>query len=478
MSEAAEKRELFERTPIPKAILELALPSVVGQIILVIYNMADSFFLGLTGSDAMITAVTVCMPAFMFLSAIANLFGVGGASVISRSLGNRLHERARGASAFALTGCVGTTLLYSAAAWAGMDLFIDLLGGHESSVHRLACSYLFCTVVLGGAVTSVNVLLAHLIRAEGHSMHASIGIALGGVLNIVLDPLFMFVLLPPGREALGAAIATTLSNAAALGYFAVLLLRNRTKTILSFRPEREMLQNGIPHDVIATGLPACLMTLLENVSYAVLDNLVSLEGIAVQAGLGIAKKVNMLAHCIVRGMAQGVLPLIGYTYAAGNLKRMRSAVTLSTLISIGIASVCMGICLLFSPQLIGIFIRHASPSLQYGASFLRILCIGAPFSAGAYACISFFQATGCGMRAFLLAIFRKGLLDIPMMFLFRQLLSVYGVVWATPFTDIVCCVLALFLYGSFLHRHRDTLQPSPVPKRIARTADSFQELRV
>ena len=449
MSEAAEKRELFERTPIPRAIFELALPSVAGQIILVIYNMADSFFLGLTGSDAMITAVTVCMPAFMFLSAIANVFGVGGASVISRSLGHRLPERARGASAFALAGCVVVTLFYSAAAWAGMDFFIDLLGGHEAFVHRLACSYLFCTVVIGGAVTSVNVLLAHLIRAEGHSLHASIGIALGGVLNIVLDPLFMFVLLPPGQEALGAAIATTLSNAAALGYFVILLLRNRTKTILSFRPAGEMLQNGIPHDVIATGLPACLMTLLENVSYAVLDNLVSLEGIAVQAGLGIAKKVNMLAHCIVRGMAQGVLPLIGYNYAAKNLKRMRSAVTLSTMISIGIASVCMGICLLFSPQLIGIFIRHASPSLQYGADFLRILCIGAPFSAGAYACISFFQATGRSMRAFLLAIFRKGLLDIPMMFLFRQLLHVYGVVWATPFTDIVCCVLALFLYRSF-----------------------------
>ncbi len=477
MCETAEKRELFERTPIPKAILELALPAMAGQIILVIYNMADSFFLGLTGSDAMITAVTVCMPAFLFLSAIANLFGVGGASVISRSLGNKLPERAGGACAFALTGCMIVTLLYSAAVWRGMDRFLDLLGGYESSVHRLARSYLFCTVVLGGIVTSMNVLLAHLIRAEGHSVHASIGIALGGVLNIFLDPLFMFVLLPPGREALGAAIATTLSNAAALGYFAVLLLKNRAKTVLTFRPNRAMLQNGIPHDVIATGLPACVMTLLENISYAVLDNLASLEGIAVQAGLGIAKKVNMLAHCTVRGIAQGVLPLIGYNYAAGDWKRVRSAVTLSTLLSVGIAAACMGVCLLFSPQLIGIFIRHASPSLQYGADFLRILCVGAPFSACAYACISFFQATGCGMRAFLLAVFRKGLLDIPMMFLLRRLFAVNGVVWATPFTDIICCALALALFKNFLHKHRDALQPSSAPMRILRTADPLRSFR-
>lgn len=453
MNELTAKKELFERTPVSRAIMELALPSVAGQVILVVYNMADTFFVGLTGSDAMITAVTVCMPAFMFLSAIANLFGVGGASVISRALGERSCERAKHAAAFSFTGCAAVTLAYSLAAWGLLDLFVDLLGGSDPYVHSLSRAYLLCTVVLGGVITSLNTLIAHLLRAEGRSMQASAGIALGGLLNIGLDPLLMFVILQPGQEALGAAAATTLSNVVTLLYFAALLMVRRGATVLSFRPSREMTRYHIPRDVLVVGLPACLMTLFENISYAMLDNLMSLEGTAAQAGVGVAKKVNMLAHCIVRGMAQGVLPLIGYNYASGDHRRMKSVVTLSTLISVSIAALCTGVCLLFSPALVGVFIRRGSVSLEYGTQFLRILCLGAPFSACAYACISFFQATGYSVRSFLLAIFRKGVLDIPMMFLLRRAIPVFGTVWATPITDLVCCTLALYLYFSFIRQH-------------------------
>ena len=194
-----EKQNLFENTPVPRAIVELAIPSVIGQIILVVYNMADTFFVGLTGSDAMITAATVCMPAFMFLSAISNLFGVGGASVISRALGVRDRERAERVSSFAVWGCLLVSLIYSLGAWVLLDIFVDLLGGSNPAIHDYACTYLMVTVVFGGAVTAMNTLLAHLIRAEGSSFQASVGIAIGGILNIGLDPLFMFVLLKPGN---------------------------------------------------------------------------------------------------------------------------------------------------------------------------------------------------------------------------------------------------------------------------------------
>ena len=203
---ALRERELFENRKVSHAVFHLAFPTVIGQIILVIYNMADTFFVGLSGNDAMLAAVTVCMPAFLFLSAISNLFGVGGASAIARALGAREPDRARDASAFAFWGCAAVTALYAAAAYLARDLFVDLLGGTNPEVHENAVAYLLFTVVLGGGITSTGVLLSHLIRAEGRSVHASFGIALGGVLNIGLDPLFMFVLLPPGQEALGAAI--------------------------------------------------------------------------------------------------------------------------------------------------------------------------------------------------------------------------------------------------------------------------------
>ena len=181
-----------------------------------------------------------------------------------------------------------------------------------------------------------------------------------------------------------------------------------------------------------------------------------------QAGIGVAKKVNMLAHCIVRGMAQGVLPLIGYNYASGNHCRMRSTVLISTLASVAMATLCMTVSLCFSRQLIGIFIQHGSDSVVYGARFLRILSLGGPFSACAYAFISFFQATGKGMKSFLLAILRKGLVDIPLMFILNNAMPIYGIVWATPIADVICCVTAIAFFTSFMRQHADLLSDQPV----------------
>ena len=443
---------VFANSPVFRAVLALVIPTVISQIILVIYNMADTFFIGLTGSDAMITAVTVCMPAFMFLSAISNLFGIGGASVIARALGASDLRKAKHTASFAFWGCVAVTLAYSAGAYLMMDRFVDVLGGGDPTVHASACRYLTWTVTLGGLATSLNALLGHLVRSEGRSMQAGFGIAMGGVLNIALDPLFMFVLLPRGNEVLGAAVATTLSNAIAAAYFLLVIYRNRDKSVLSLKLRRASLEDGIPAEVLATGLPACLMTLCENISYAVLDNLMAQAGTMMQAGLGVAKKVNMLAHCMVRGMAQGVLPLIGYCYAAGNYRRMKSALRISLTISVALASCCMAACLLFSRGLIGVFIQNTSDSQIFGARFLRILCLGGPFSACAYTFISFFQAVGESRKSFVLAIMRKGLLDIPMMFLLARTIRLYGIVWATPIADLLCCAASLALFARFVAR--------------------------
>ena len=462
MNGLKREKHLFEEAPMAEAILSLAMPAVMGQIILVIYNMADTFFVGLTGSDAMITAVTVCMPAFMFLSAIANLFGVGGASVIARALGNKNVDRARDTASFAFWGCLIAAAVYSIGAYLFRDTFVNLLGGSDSQVHRHAVEYLLCTVVAGGVVTSMNTLLAHLIRSEGRSLQSSTGIAIGGVLNIALDPLFMFVILPAGRETLGAALATALSNVATLIYFIIVIGKNRPHTALYFAPRRAMLAAAIPSDVLSTGIPACLMTLCENISYGVLDNLMALSGTAAQAGIGVAKKVNMLAHCIVRGMAQGVLPLIGYNFASGDHKRMKKAAFTAAMVSVALALVCMAVCLGFSAQLIGLFIQHGSESVSAGASFLRILCIGGPFSAFAYMVVSFFQATGHGGKSLLLALMRKGMVDIPLTFALGALFPMYGLVWATPAADIICCIAAAAMFALFLRQLDRAPQPSPL----------------
>lgn len=465
MRSREKEKYIFEESPVMKAIISLALPSIMGQIILVIYNMADTFFVGLTRSDEMITAVTVCMPAFMFLSAISNLFGVGGASVISRLMGAKQRDQAKHASAFAIWGCIAVSLVYSLGVYVFMDGFVDLLGGKAEGVHSYSCQYMLVVVVGGGVVTALNTLLSHLIRAEGRSMQASLGIIIGGVLNIVLDPLFMFVILEPGNEVLGAALATMLSNCFALVYFVIYIIIKHKEMVLSPRPSADMFRHRIPVDVISIGIPACLMTLCENISYAVLDNLMSAFGTAAQAGIGVAKKVNMLAHSIVRGMAQGVLPLIGYNFASGNRKRMRHTVYLSATMSIIISIFCMTVSFVFSHQLVDLFLEAGGESHSYGSVFLRIMCIGAPFSAWAYTVISFFQATGHMTKSLILALLRKGILDIPLMFVLNALYPTYGIVCATPAADVICCITAVVLFVMFMKKHgHDQLAATDEPR--------------
>lgn len=455
MDAAAEKR-LFEERDIGDALLRLALPTVAGQIVLVIYNLADTFFIGMTGDDEKLAAVTVCLPAFMALSAIANLFGIGGGSVIARALGQGSRERAQRTAAFAFWGCALTALAYSLLTLLALDPFIDLLGGTAPAVHAYCREYLRCTVVFGGLTTAGGMLLSHLVRAEGNAAQASAGIMLGGVLNIALDPLFMFRLLPAGREALGAAVATALSNAVTAAYFLTLLRAKKSgETCIALRPSRAALGDGIPAAVLRAGLPACMMTLMENVSYAVLDKLMSLGGTQLQTGVGVAKKINMLAHCIVRGIAQGALPLIGYNYAARRYVRMRKAVLAAGAFAVSAALLCTAACLAFSGPLVDIFLRADSPSAPYAARFLRILCLGGPFSAWAYTVISFFQATGKGHPSFCLAMMRKGCVDIPVMFALCAAASPQATVWATPFADALCCAVSVCLFAAFLARHTE-----------------------
>ena len=442
-----QAENIFEKMPIFEAVLRLGVPTIAGQIILVIYNIADTYFIGLTNSDMKLAAVTVCLPAFMFLSAISNLFGVGGGASVSRALGLQEKRRASGICSFSFWGCIAVTAVYSAAVFAFRREFIFLLGGHDHLVAAEAEKYITATVVCGGLFTSIGPFLSHMLRSEGRAVHASIGIALGGITNIILDPIFMFVLLPRGSEVLGAAIATALSNLIACIYFTLVILAIRNQHSILYFGFRAM-TTDMPtiREIILTGLPACLMTLCENISYAVLDHLMALEGMVFQAAVGVAKKVNMLSHCIARGMAQGVLPMLAYCFSAEKYKRLKSVLKTSAFMSVGVAACISAVCLIFGRELIGVFINTDGLSLGYGTSFLRILCIGGPFSAFAYAMISFYQAIRESGKSLLLALCRKGILDIPLMLMLSATIRVFGIVWATPLADILCCLLAVYMY--------------------------------
>lgn len=447
MKTEEDQKELFETAPISKAVLSLAIPTVISQLITVVYNMADTFFVGQLQDPAQVAAATLAMPVFMFLTAFANLFGIGGSSVISRFLGMDRKKDARHCAAFCVWSGVCASILYGLLVWIFHEPLFTLLGASNDTWDYLK-SYIFWTVTIGSCPTVMNTEFAHLVRSEGYSKEASIGVALGGILNIVLDPVFIFAF---QMQITGAAIATMLSNTCAVIYFLLFLNRIRKKTSITVNPAEISFKAHIPENVLAAGIPSAVMTLMSTISNTVLNNLISGYSTEAIAGMGIAKKIDLVAYQIAQGMTQGTLPLIGYNFASGNRKRMTASVHTMFRYTLILAFSAMAILLLAAKPVTSLFIRDAA-TVGYGAKFLRIISIACPTTALNFGIITVFQATGAKVRPLVLSFLRKGTLDVPLMMLFSKLYGIDRIAWATPIADQIALVVALMLFVPFLRK--------------------------
>ena len=452
MSRKYAETYVFEEAPVLKAIVILGVPTVITQLINIIYNYADTWFVGRTGNPAMVASMSVTMPIFVIMAALANLFGIGGSSVISRNLGQKNPERARKVFAFCLYGGLASAIVYALFMFFCRSWLIPLIGG-DSSSYPYAYSYIFWTMVIGAVPTVGNVLCGHLVRSIGAAKEAGFGMSMGGILNIILDPLFMFVLLPYGMEVTGAAIATMLSNTASLLYFLIFLLRHRNNPVFTVNPKDISFKEHIPGDVLTIGFPAALQTTLAMVSNIFANALVKAYGSEAVAGMGVAKKINMIAFNTSMGLTQGILPLIGYSYGAKNYGRLREAVRKTGIIAVIFGCICTVLFRLFASPMCRFFIDE-DISVSYGNTFLRTIAFAAPLAAICYLFNTVFQATGRKLQSFLLSTLRKGLLDVPGMFLFSSFLGAFGVVLATPIAEVISTALAIILYFRFLQNFK------------------------
>lgn len=447
MSENMEKERLFSSAPVGRAVLSLAFPTVIAQLITVVYNMADTFFIGKLGDPNQVAAATLAMPVFIFLTAFANLFGIGGASLISRCLGVGDREKAKRASAFCVWTAAALSFAYGTAAVLMRSTLLPLLGTDEATF-GFCSSYVFWTVGIGAVPTVLNSALANLIRAEGYSVQASFGVALGGVLNIILDPIFIFTL---DLEITGAAMATMLSNVAATLYFFAFLYRIRGKSTVTPSPRYYTLGEGIPSEVLTVGLASFLMMLMSTLSNLTLNKIISGYSNEAVAGMGIAKKIDLIAFAIAQGTTQGALPLIGYNYSSGDRKRMGAA--LRVLLTYCLTAAILGTALMFfgAKPITACFIDDPE-TVSYGRDFLRIVCLACPTTALNFLVITVFQATGKRAQPLALSLLRKGGLDIPLMFLLNTFIGIKGIAWATPLADVLALAVSLVLIVPYLVR--------------------------
>lgn len=454
-----DNKDLFENQPIRRAVITLIVPAIISQIITVIYNMADTFFIGQMNDPNQVAAATLIMPPFIMLTGIANLFGIGGASLISRALGSGDREKARRSAAFSIFAAAAVALLYGLLFYSLRAYLFPFLGT-DAATYGYCAEYALYTIAIGSVPTVMNACLAHLVRAEGYSKEAAIGVGLGGILNILLDPILMF---PLGMGLIGAAVATMLSNTVATLYFLVLLYRNRKKTVITLSPRAFTLGYGIPREVLLVGFPASLMTVMAIFSNTVLNKMVVSYSNEAIAGMGIAKKIDLLALAIANGMTQGVLPLIGYNFASGNFSRMRAA--MRTAFTYAMTVSVLGAVLLFTcaVPIVTLFIPDAE-TVAYGQHFLRIISVTCPAISVNMMIISIFQATGQKVRPMLLSLLRKGGLDVPFMFLMNAVAGVNGIPWATPIADLLAMTVSILLFFPYARR---LLSPASAPKAPA-----------
>jgi len=444
MSTKYDKTEMFERMPVGKALLTMAIPTIISQMITMIYNLADTFFIGKSNDPYKVAAASLVGVLYFMLNSLANLFGVGGGSLLSRLLGEKREDDARRVGAFSVYGSVVIAAIYSLVCLLFTEELARLLGASDNTV-GYASDYLFWVVAIGGIPSTLGLTMSHLLRSAGYSKEAGTGLAIGGISNIILDPLFMFVLLPAGNEVTGAALATTLSNLIALGYFVSVYCRLKGKTVLTMSPRYANPERKLIGAIFSIGLPSALTALLANLTSIVKNNLTAGYGDIEMAAYGIVIKADMLPLNIGMGLCQGMMPLVAYNYAAKNYPRMKAFTKAAQVAGMTAACAFIVVSELLAPQIIGIFIKDAT-TIAYGKDFLRIACLATPFMISNFQKIYCLQAMGKGKESLILGICRQGLFALPILLVMNHFIGLYGVVAAQLISDGITFIFSTLIY--------------------------------
>lgn len=449
MQQSNDKVVLFEQTPIPKAVAQLAVPTVLSSLVMVLYNLADTFWVGMLNDPIQNAAVTLAAPVLLAFNAVNNLFGVGSSSMMSRALGRKDFDTVSRSSAFGFYCSVICGAIFSLLCTVFQQPLLVLLGADASTMEATR-SYLFWTVSCGAVPAILNVVMAYLVRSEGAAMHASIGTMSGCLLNIVLDPIFI---LPWGLNmgAGGAGFATFISNCVACLYFFVLLLIKRGKTYVCINPKQFSFHRDIVSGVCAVGVPASIQNLLNVTGMTILNNFSSAYGADAVAAIGICQKIYMVPMYVSQGISQGVMPLVSYNYSSGNVARMKHAVSFARQAALTVIISVAVLFFLFPGFWVSLFMKNEL-IIEYGTHLMRGFCLGLPFLSIDFLAVGVFQAVGMGRESLLFAILRKIVLEIPALFILNSTVGLYGLAYAQFCAEVILATAAILVLRRLFSR--------------------------
>ncbi len=441
-----DSTEIFRDAPVPKAVLSNVIPSIISMIMVLVYNLADTFFIGQTKNAFMVAAVSLATPVFLIFMAIGMLFGIGGTSLISRMLGEGKDKYAKKTSSF----CFWTGIAVGIIAMIAILIFVEplcrMVGASDDTID-FAMQYLGI-LAFGIPFLIVSNTFSNIIRADGNAKKAMIGVVLGNITNIILDPIMILVL---DWNVAGAAIATVIGNVVSVAVYMHHLLSKGS--ILSVKPSDFSASRKIVFGVLAIGLPASLNSILMSSSNIIINNMMSgFDDMAV-AGLGVAMKVNMIGVMLLIGVGIGIQPLLGYCYGAGNRKRYMAVLRFSCIFALILSAIMTSICYFGAAPLVNAFLEEPD-AFTYGFEFSRILIISGPILGLLFVFVNAIQSTGAAVPSLILSISRQGIIYIPLLLIFRLVSdSAHVLVLTQPVTDYMALLLSIVLFILTMRRY-------------------------
>lgn len=433
-----EKRiELMESAPIPKVMKSLGFPAIIGMLVGAIYNLVDTLFIGMLNDTAALGAATILFPVFMLISAIGLTFGMGAASAISIKLGEKDREGASVIGSTANFSVVLVGILFSLLGIIFIEPLLRLFGATDSILH--AAKRYGIVIIAGSVFQMINMTMNNMIRAEGAAKISGIAIALGAILNIILDPVFMF-LFDMGLS--GAAVATVIAQAISTVFLLSFYIRGKSALHLSFRKIHPGLE--IYKRIMSIGIPTLFRQVLTSFAMAMLNNAAANFGDGAIAAIGITFRIIMLPMFVLFGFSQGFQPLAGYSYGAKNFIRLKESVKYAVSWTTKFATVATLICFLGATYIISFF-TDDSEVIRSGTIAMRSIVISFPFMGFQLIYSFLYQAMGRGKPTMLLAVARQGILFIPAVLILPKIFGLYGVYAAQPAADILTVVITAIL---------------------------------
>ncbi|MTK10012.1 MAG: MATE family efflux transporter [Hungatella sp.] len=427
----------LEKAPVSKAIAHMAIPMILGMVVNMIYNITDAYFIGRLNNTSMLASITLALPFTTILMALGELFGTGGSTYISRLLGEKKTDYVKKVSSVTLYLSLISGLLFMLLCIPFLSPILKLLGATgETMLHTR--SYIIAYTI-GSPFVVANFTLAQMVRGEGASTESMIGMIISVVINIILDPVFIFFF---HMDVLGASVATVIGNICAVVYYMYYLEKKspaQSIRLKYFKPNSAILFN-----IFKIGISALLLSGFLIVSSLMFNNYAVLYGDQVVAAFGVANRVCQISDFIGMGLYMGVVPLIAFSYASNNTERLNRVLKTTAFYLVTIISVIAAVLFVFRTQVLELFSSDESV-IKIGVIILTALLFSTLFAGISGLLTSMFQAFGKSIQSTIMSVSR-GIALIPIIIIGNSLFQLNGVIWSMTASELCACFIGLLLW--------------------------------